>query len=76
MKSRINGLIWYWCTKCKRNGHHETKDFKIKIKARSYAATLAAEDTSMVGDSGGNSDIDEPPTRSTKKVKIEFHKRK
>ena len=30
----------------------------------------------MVGDSESNSDIDEPPTRSTKRVKIKSHKRK
>ena len=73
IKSRRNGLIYHWCTKCKRNGPHETKDCKRKIraaknKARSYAAALAAEEFSMVGDSEGNSEIDEPPTRSTGKI--------
>ena len=73
-KSRRNGIIWHWCTKCKRNGPHETQDCKSKIrvakaKAQSYAAALAAEEFSAVEESDWGSDIDEPPTRSTKRVK-------
>ena len=78
-KSRHNGLLWNFCTKCKLNGSHETNNFKRKSviarnKAKSYIAALttinAGSDNELVAsiDTWG-SEIDEPPKKKAKKNK-------
>ena len=44
-KTRRNGLLWHYCTKYKRNGPHETINYKSKTttarnKAKIYVAAL------------------------------------